>query len=105
MSYTVLARRYRSTSFAGVIGQEPIAKTLRSAIEQGRVAHAYLFTGTRGVGKTSMARIYARALNAPATVDDAPLPPDADADGGFPPEDVQQRMAEAIMRGDDLNVI
>ena len=105
MSYTVLARRYRSTSFAGVIGQEPIAKTLRSAIEQGRVAHAYLFTGTRGVGKTSMARIYARALNAPATVDDAPLPPDADADGGFPPEDVQWRMAESIMRGDDLNVI
>jgi len=88
-----------------VIGQEPIAGTLRSAIEQGRVAHAYLFTGTRGVGKTSMARIFARALNAPATVDDAPMPPDAEADGGFPPEDVQQRMAEAIMRGDDLNVI
>ncbi len=105
MSYTVLARRYRSTSFAGVIGQEPIANTLRSAIEQGRVAHAYLFTGTRGVGKTSMARIFARALNAPATVDDAPMPPDADADGGFPDEDIQQRMAESIMRGDDLNVI
>ncbi len=105
MSYTVLARRYRSTSFAGVIGQEPIAKTLRSAIDQGRVAHAYLFTGTRGVGKTSMARIFARALNAPATVDDAPMPPDAEADGGFPDEDVQQRMAECIMRGDDLNVI
>lgn len=105
MAYTVLARRYRSTSFAGVIGQEPIAGTLRNAIEQNRVAHAYLFTGTRGVGKTSMARIFARALNAPATVDDAPLPPDADADGGFPDEDVQQRMAEAIMRGEDLNVI
>ncbi len=105
VSYTVLARRYRSTSFAGVIGQEPIASTLRNAIEQGRVAHAYLFTGTRGVGKTSMARIYARALNAPATVEDAPLPPDAEADGGFPDEEVQQRMAEAIMRGEDLNVI
>lgn len=105
MSYTVLARRYRSTSFGGVIGQEPIAGTLRNAIEQGRVAHAYLFTGTRGVGKTSMARIFARALNAPATVEDAPLPPDAEADGGFPEEDVQQRMAEAIMRGEDLNVI
>ena len=105
VAYTVLARRYRSTRFSGVIGQEPIAKTLRSAIEQGRVAHAYLFTGTRGVGKTSMARIFARALNAPATVEDAPLPPDADADGGFPDEDVQQRMAQAIMRGDDLNVI
>ncbi len=105
MSYTVLARRYRSTSFAGVIGQEPIAKTLRSAIGQGRVAHAYLFTGTRGVGKTSLARIFARALNAPDTVDDAPAPPDAQADGGFPPKDVQERMAQAIMRGDDLNVI
>jgi DNA polymerase III subunit gamma/tau len=105
VSYTVLARRYRSTSFVGVIGQEPIARTLQSAIAQGRVAHAYLFTGTRGVGKTSMARIFARALNAPATVDDAPMPPDADADGGFPPKDVQQRMAQSIMRGDDLNVI
>jgi DNA polymerase III subunit gamma/tau len=105
VSYTVLARRYRSTSFAGVIGQEPIAGTLRNAIEQGRVAHAYLFTGTRGVGKTSMARIFARALNAPDTVEDAPMPPDADADGGFPQEDVQQRMAESIMRGEDLNVI
>ncbi len=105
VGYTVLARRYRSTSFAGVIGQEPIAGTLRNAIEQGRVAHAYLFTGTRGVGKTSMARIFARALNAPATVEDAPLPPDADADGGFPPVDVQERMAAAIMRGEDLNVI
>jgi DNA polymerase III subunit gamma/tau len=105
VSYTVLARRYRSTRFSGVIGQEPIAQTLRSAIGQGRVAHAYLFTGTRGVGKTSMARIFARALNAPATIEDAPLPPDADADGGFPAQDVQERMAEAIMRGDDLNVI
>ncbi len=104
VSYTVLARRYRSTSFSGVIGQEPIAKTLRNAIAQGRVAHAYLFTGTRGVGKTSMARIFARALNAPATVEDAPLPPDAKEDD-YPPQEVQQRMAEAIMRGEDLNVI
>jgi DNA polymerase III subunit gamma/tau len=63
MAYTVLARRYRSTSFDEVIGQEPIARTLRSAIEQNRVAHAYLFCGTRGVGKTTMARILARALN------------------------------------------
>ena len=104
MAYTVLARRYRSTSFAGVIGQEPIAKTLRNAIEQNRVAHAYLFTGTRGVGKTSMARIFARALNAPASLDDAPLPRDATPDD-FPEKDVQDRMAEAIMRGDDINVI
>ena len=102
MSYTVLARRYRSTSFAQVVGQVPIAQTLRNAIEADRVAHAYLFTGTRGVGKTSMARIFARALNAPDTVEDAPKPSSLDP---YPPQDVQQRMADAIMRGDDLNVI
>jgi DNA polymerase-3 subunit gamma/tau len=101
MAYTVLARRYRSTSFAGVIGQQPIARTLRNAITQNRVAHAYLFTGTRGVGKTSMARIFAAALNAPDALADAPKPPDVE----FPTLDIQQRMAQAIMRGDDLNVI
>jgi DNA polymerase-3 subunit gamma/tau len=104
MSYTVLARRYRSTAFDELVGQEPIARTLRNAIATGRVAHAYLFTGTRGVGKTSMARILARALNAPDTLPDAPKPADAKP-GDFPPLDVQQRMADAIMRGDDLNVI
>ncbi len=102
MAYTALARRYRSQSFGDVIGQEPIAQTLRNAIEAGRVHHAYLFTGTRGVGKTSMARLLARALNAPATISDCPPATDAD---GYPPEEVQRRMAEAIMRGDDLNVI
>ncbi|MEM1212620.1 MAG: DNA polymerase III subunit gamma/tau [Planctomycetota bacterium] len=102
MAYTVLARRYRSQSFGDVVGQSPIATTLRNAIEANRVAHAYLFTGTRGVGKTSMARIFARALNAPATIEDAPEIP---GDEPYPEEDVQQRMAEAIMRGDDLNVI
>ncbi len=65
MAYTVLARRYRSQSFDEVVGQEPIARTLRNAISTGRVAHAYLFCGTRGVGKTSMARLFARALNNP----------------------------------------
>ncbi|MEM7682582.1 MAG: DNA polymerase III subunit gamma/tau [Planctomycetota bacterium] len=101
MAYTVLARRYRSQSFADVVGQEPVARTLRNAISSDRVAHAYLFAGTRGVGKTSMARILARALNAPATVEDAP---GAD-DPGLPELDVQQRTADAIMRGEDLNVI
>jgi DNA polymerase-3 subunit gamma/tau len=102
MAYTVLARRYRSESFDAVVGQEPIAKTLCSAIVAGRVAHAYLFCGTRGVGKTSMARIFARALNAPDTIPDCPKPKDG---FDYPPQDVQQRMAAAIMRGEDLNVI
>lgn len=102
MAYTVLARRYRSQSFADVVGQQPIAQTLRNAIASGRVHHAYLFCGTRGVGKTSMARLLARALNAPKTVGDCPDPPDI---AEYPPEDMQQRMAEAIMAGQDLNVI
>lgn len=103
MAYTVLARRYRSQSFGDVVGQGPIADTLKNAIRSGRVAHAYLFTGTRGVGKTSMARLFARALNAPDTVPDAPKPEGDDHE--YPAADVQQRMADAIMRGDDLNVI
>jgi len=102
MAYTALARRYRSQSFGDVVGQQPIAQTLINAIATGRVHHAYLFCGTRGVGKTSMARILARALNAPDTVDDCPKPPDHDQ---YPDIDVQQRMAAAIMVGDDLNVI
>jgi DNA polymerase-3 subunit gamma/tau len=63
MSYTVLARKYRSQTYDEVVGQDPIAKTLKNAIKTGRVAHAYLFTGTRGVGKTTMARVLAKSLN------------------------------------------
>ena len=62
-TYTVFARRYRPVSFDEVTGQEHAATTLRNAISEERVGHAYLFAGPRGVGKTSMARIFARALN------------------------------------------
>ena len=62
-TYTVLARRYRPQRFEDCLGQEHVAQALKNAIKAGRVAHAYLFTGSRGVGKTSMARIFAKALN------------------------------------------
>ena len=87
MSYTVLARRYRSTSFDDVIGQEAIATTLKNAIATDRTAHAYLFTGTRGVGKTSMARIFARALNSSDALKQ------------------NNDIAESILKGNDLDVI
>ncbi len=63
MSYQVLARKWRPQTFEEVVGQEPITKTLQNAIATGRVAHAFLFSGPRGVGKTSVARILAKALN------------------------------------------
>jgi DNA polymerase-3 subunit gamma/tau len=61
--YTVLARRYRPQQFGDLVGQEPVARALINALTSNRVAHAYLFTGARGVGKTSTARILAKALN------------------------------------------
>ncbi len=75
-----------------MVGQEPIANTLRSAIASGRVAHAYLFCGTRGVGKTSMARIFAKAINSPLN---------GDGTIGELSEDV----VKAIMSGQDQDVI
>ena len=70
--YTVLARRFRPQTFDEVIGQQHVAQALKNAILSGRVAHAYLFSGVRGVGKTSMARIFAKALNCPNAVDAVP---------------------------------
>jgi DNA polymerase-3 subunit gamma/tau len=61
--YQVVARRYRPQRFADLVGQEHVSRGLSGAIESGRIGHAYLFTGARGVGKTSAARIYAKALN------------------------------------------
>jgi len=61
--YTVLARRYRPQGFGDLVGQETVARALVNAVKSNRVAHAYLFTGARGVGKTSTARILAKALN------------------------------------------
>jgi DNA polymerase-3 subunit gamma/tau len=63
LAYLVLARKWRPQTFTDLIGQEHVSQTLKNAIESGRVAHAFLFTGARGVGKTSAARILAKALN------------------------------------------
>ena len=63
MSYLALYRRYRPTDFNGIIGQEHVVRTLVNQIETGRLGHAYLFTGTRGTGKTSTAKIFAKAIN------------------------------------------
>ena len=62
-TYRVLARKYRPAAFADLVGQEALVRTLKNAIETGRVAQAYMLTGIRGVGKTTSARIIARALN------------------------------------------
>src|SRR5580765_3891479 len=64
MSYQVIARKYRPQRFSDVVGQEHVTQTLSNAIEQSRIAHAYLFCGPRGTGKTTIARIFAKCLNA-----------------------------------------
>ena len=89
-TYTVVARRYRPKSFQELVGQEHISQALGKAIATGRVGHAYLFTGARGVGKTSSARIFAKALNAP---------------GGPSTEPLNNDVSQAIDTGEDVDVI
>lgn len=72
MSYTALYRKWRPTSFEKVRGQDHIVKTLKNQINSGRIGHAYLFCGTRGTGKTSIAKIFARAVNCEHPVDGSP---------------------------------
>ena len=72
MSYTALYRKWRPTSFEEVRGQDHIVKTLKKQINSGRIGHAYLFCGTRGTGKTSIAKIFARAVNCEHPVDGSP---------------------------------
>jgi len=89
--YTVLARRCRPQSFHEVVGQEHVGQAIQNAIRTGRVAHAYLFTGARGVGKTSTARIFAKALNCPHV------------QGGIPCN--QCEICQGIGAGNDVDVL
>jgi DNA polymerase-3 subunit gamma/tau len=77
MSYQVLARKWRPTQFDDVVGQTHVIQTLKNAIESERIAHAYLFVGPRGIGKTSIARIFAKALNCQSTDKPTGTPCDA----------------------------
>ena len=99
MKYQVIARRYRPRRFDEVVGQESVGATLRNAILQERLAHAYLFTGPRGVGKTSMARIFARALNCPKARDRSR----PESEWGVPCEECD--LCRAVHSGDDIDVL
>jgi DNA polymerase III subunit gamma/tau len=91
MAYQVLARKWRPQTFEEVVGQEPITRTLQNALSAGRVAHAFLFSGPRGVGKTSVARILAKALNCEA--------------GPTPHPDNTCQMCQEITNGSSLDVL
>jgi DNA polymerase-3 subunit gamma/tau len=90
-TYTVVARRYRPKSFDELVGQENVSQALATAIRTGRIGHAYLFTGARGVGKTSTARIFAKALNS--------------AGGPSIEADKESDIARAIDAGEDMDVL
>ena len=70
--YQALYRKYRSQTFSQLVGQEVVAKTLKQAVEKEKISHAYLFSGPRGTGKTSVAKIFAKAMNCPNQVDGEP---------------------------------
>ena len=72
MSYSVLYRKFRPTVFSEVKGQDAIVTTLKNQVKTGRIGHAYLFCGTRGTGKTTIAKIFARAVNCEHPVDGKP---------------------------------
>lgn len=91
MSYIVLARKYRPQTFGEVIGQETVTRTLRNAIEMDRIPHACLFSGPRGIGKTTMARIFAKAL---------------DCEKGPTPDPCNEcEICKSIWTGDDIDVL
>jgi DNA polymerase-3 subunit gamma/tau len=91
MAYQVLARKWRPQVFEEVMGQEPITRTLQNALAQGRIAHAFLFSGPRGVGKTSVARILAKALNCVA--------------GPTPHPDNTCQVCQEITNGNSMDVL
>ena len=70
--YQALYRKYRSQNFSQLVGQEVVARTLKQAVEQDKISHAYLFSGPRGTGKTSVAKIFAKAMNCPNQVGGEP---------------------------------
>ena len=72
MSYMALYRKFRPDVFEEVKGQDAIVKTLRNQVRTGRIGHAYLFCGTRGTGKTTLAKIFAKAINCESPVDGNP---------------------------------
>ena len=91
MSYTALYRKFRPQTFSDVKGQDPVVTTLQNQIKADRIGHAYLFCGTRGTGKTSVAKIFARAVNCKHPVDGSPC--------------MECEVCRSIADGSALNVI